>query len=827
MHLWDRLIDQANRTLNMLRPSRKNPLVSAYTQLEGTFDYNKTPLAPPGTKVIIHEQTNHRQTWDPHGTNGWYLGPAMDHYRCYRVYTNATKAERIIDTVEFFPQQTPVPFISPTDIAQQAAKDIINVLRNQKPSTPFAHVGYNQKVALQQLADIFQPYATTPPANPVTLPRVPIPTTDSLPRVVPPTPPQETSIILETPTPTTTPPHRYPTRHVISQSQEQANLVQVLHVAEQQQWPDTIIKPTTFNFQHWAHAIIDPDTGAAMEYRHLIKSSRHKIVWTRSFANELGRLTQGVGGRETGTNTCFYIRHDQIPPDRRGDVTYGRICVDYRPQKKEPERTRLTVGGNLINFPGDVSTPTADTTTAKLVINSTISTPNARYMCGDIKNFYLGTPMARYEYMRLPIAIIPQEIIDEYQLLDIVHNGFIYMEIRRGMYGLPQAGIIANQLLTERLAPHGYYQCRHTPGLWRHKWRPILFSLVVDDFGVKYVGKQHVDHLNAAIEQHYEYTKDWRGQLYCGITINWNYDQGVVDLSMPGYIKATLHKFQHPTPPRPQHAPHEWTEPIYGKHQQMAPLPDATDKLPPERIQRIQKIVGTLLYYARAVDSTQLVALGTIAAQQANGTIKTEKATAHLLDYCHTHPDAILRYRASDMILKIHSDASYLSEAKARSRAAGHFYLGDKQTNAPERDNGALLTKSTIMKNVMSSAADAETGALFENTTNAVPLRNTLKEMGHPQPPTPVQVDNSTTNGFANKQIKQQRSKAMDMRYYWVQDRVAQKQFHVYWRPGPTNRADYHTKHHPPAHHRKERSRYLHCLNALFLVLRGCVDPGL
>jgi hypothetical protein len=189
------------------------------------------------------------------------------------------------------------------------------------------------------------------------------------------------------------------------------------------------------------------------------------------------------------------------------------------------------------------------------------------------------------------------------------------------------------------------------------------------------------------------------------------------------------------------------------------------------------------------------------------------------------------------MILKIHSDASYLSEAKARSRAAGHFYLGDKQTshfylgdkqtNAPERDNGALLTKSTILKNVMSSAADAETGALFENTTNAVPLRNTLKEMGHPQPPTPVQVDNSTTNGFANKQIKQQRSKAMDMRYYWIQDRVAQKQFQVYWRPGRTNRADYHTKHHPPSHHRKERSRYLHCLNALFLVLRGCVDPGL
>jgi hypothetical protein len=191
----------------------------------------------------------------------------MDHYQCYRVYTNTTKAERTIDTVEFFPQQTPAPFASPTDVAQQAAKDIIDVLRHPKPSTPFAHVGYDQKVALQQLADIFQPYAMTPTTNPVTLPRVPIPTTDSRPRVLEPPPPRETSIVLASPTPTTTPPHPYPTRHVISQLQEQANLVQVLQIAKQQRWPDAIIKPTTFDFQHWAHAIIDPDTGAAMEYR--------------------------------------------------------------------------------------------------------------------------------------------------------------------------------------------------------------------------------------------------------------------------------------------------------------------------------------------------------------------------------------------------------------------------------------------------------------------------------------------------------------------------------------------------------------------------------
>jgi hypothetical protein len=84
-------------------------------------------------------------------------------------------------------------------------------------------------------------------------------------------------------------------------------------------------------------------------------------------------------------------------------------------------------------------------------------------MCGDIRNFYLGTPMERKEYIGLPIGLIPKEIIDAYNLLPLIHNGHIYMEIHKGMYGLPQASILANNLLTERLAPHGYYQCRHTP----------------------------------------------------------------------------------------------------------------------------------------------------------------------------------------------------------------------------------------------------------------------------------------------------------------------------------------------------------------------------
>jgi hypothetical protein len=259
-------------------------------------------------------------------------------------------------------------------------------------------------------------------------------------------------------------------------------------------------------------------------------------------------------------------------------------------------------------------------------------------MCLDINNFYLGTPMEAFEYMHIPIKLIPQEIIDKYNLLTLVSDGHVYVEVQKGMYGLPQAGILSNQLLARRLAIHGYHQTKFTLGLWRHVTRPIQFTLVVDDFGVQYVGKEHAQHLIDALEAEYTVSKDWTGGLYCGITLKWNYVSKHVDLSMPGYIKDTLHKFQHPLPKRPQYAPHHWIIPAYGQRIQYAPLPDAAPPATAQEITRAQAVIGTLLYNARAVDATLLVPLSVLASQLSTATTTTLKAVAHLLDYCSTHP---------------------------------------------------------------------------------------------------------------------------------------------------------------------------------------------
>ena len=124
----------------------------------------------------------------------------------------------------------------------------------------------------------------------------------------------------------------------------------------------------------------------------------------------------------------------------------------------------------------------------------------------------------------------------------------------------------------------------------------------------------------------------------------------------------------------------------------------------------------------------------------------------------------------------------------------------------------------------MASAAEAEYGALFLNGQAAVPIRTTLIEMYHTQPPTPIQVENPTAMVIANKRIKQKRSKAMDMRFHWIQDIILQEHFNVFWKPGPTNLGYYHSKHHPTTHHIQVRHTNLHEPHGSHKTLQGCVN---
>ena len=169
--------------------------------------------------------------------------------------------------------------------------------------------------------------------------------------------------------------------------------------------------------------------------------------------------------------------------------------------------------GNLVKYDGELSVRTADINTAKMHWNSVISTKKAKYMCLDIKKFYLTAALEYYEYMKIPLALFPRWIVKQYDLSKHQLDGWVHLEMRRAVWGLPQAGILANKKLKRKLAPFGYRKCIDTPGLWKHESRPLTFTLVVDDFGVKYEKKEDVEHLIASIKATYRLTKDWTGNL--------------------------------------------------------------------------------------------------------------------------------------------------------------------------------------------------------------------------------------------------------------------------------------------------------------------------
>lgn len=862
MHLWDRLLPQIELTCNLLRPANANTNVSAYQYLYGNHDYNRMPLHPLGCAVQAFIEPGKRRSWEEHSKDGWYVGTSNEHYRTYNVWIKQTRAVQNTDTCFFQHHYITKPTITKSDIVHNAATNLIDALKGNLAA---AH-DETELEALERLAKIFEE-ATKRSSGVLEetgeVPRVERPETEqegASPRVrtdtsaptatatapiatapKPPAQPNRPSGVPNLIEPddsdsedeedeasdgedsiTDTP--RYNTRaQTTKHKQFNSNVTRDAILSALEMSFETLcpaqLASRRFPLQvlcDIAGAVMDDETGEMLEYRHLLKRPKYKDTWSKAFGNEIGRLAQGMPGRVEGTNTFFFIPYDKVPSDRKKDVTYARICCNVRPEKvNEPNRCRITVGGDRINYPFEVATPTADLLTVKLLLNSVISTEGARFCSVDIKNFYLCTPMERYEYVRMNLADFPDDVIEHYKLKEIANkDGMVFVEIRRGMYGLPQAGLIAQELLEKRLNKHGYHQSMRTPGLWTHKTRPVQFSLVVDDFGIKYVGEENLEHLIGILRDHYTISIDRKGSRYIGIDFDWDYENREVHLSMLGYVKKALKRFNHAVPNKPQNQPYPHVPPNYGAKVQYSAPDDTSPVLDKANKRYIQEVTGTFLYYARAIDSTMLTALSAIASEQSSPTENTMTKVKQFLDYAASQEDAVVTYKASDMKLAVHSDASYLSEPKSRSRAGGHHYLTQKD-NETAVDNGAVLNLSQVIKAVMSSAAEAETGALFLNAKLAVPIRHTLEELGHPQGRTPIQTDNSTAYGIVNNKIQPKQTKAMDMRFYWLKDREAQNFFQFHWKPGKNNMADYWTKHHAAIHHANIRPQILSRPNVL------------
>jgi hypothetical protein len=281
---------------------------------------------------------------------------------------------------------------------------------------------------------------------------------------------------------------------------------------------------------------------------------------------------------------------------------------------------------------------------------------------------------------------------------------------------------------------------------------------------------------------------------------------------MPGYVQQALARFGVTLKAHSTDSPILYVPPKYGARiQQLAPVDD-TEPLSAADTKFVQQVVGVMAYYSRAVDSTMILAVNKIGSKQATPTRAVLADVHRLLQYAGNHPDAAIVYHASDMIYMLHTDASYLSETRGRSRAGGFHFLSDRSANGTVRVNGAIDSISTIISSVVGSAFEAEYGAMYINATTAEGIRNTLADLDYPQAATAITSDNSVAVSVANKTVKQRRSKAIDMKFHWIQDRVEQGHFTVGWQPGKTNLADYFTKAHPVHHFKSMRPYFVHSI---------------
>ena len=773
---WDLLLEQAILTLNMLRKSRLNPKLSAHDILFGVFNYNATPIAPPGMRVVAHDKPTKRRTWDFNGEEGFYVGPALENYRCVKVFFPRTRSVRKIDTLTFIPHEIPVPEVSLEDFLCQSLDDLKSLLAEPPSSVPITlEAGDLLRNAYKRIMEAFnKKYDLTSKQkeNNVALTRV--------------LEPKTTVKYADD----TVPLRRSPRlRH-------QHNFIQELFRMEY-----------ATNIYHENGKKVTLEEVLSGKYTDLASPE----IWNQSLSNEFGRVTQGNDAGVKATDCCEFIFHWEIPDNKK--VTYANWVLDHRPLKSEPFRIRLVVGGDKLDYLEDAGSPAATMLETKILLNSTISDADkgAKFMSADLKDFFLKSIMPEPEYMRIPWNIIPNDIIRRYNLTEKRHGDYVYVKITKGMYGLKQAAILAYKQLCDHLASHGYTPIEGTDCMFKHKTRRTIFCLCVDDFGIKYYSKADADHLINALKEKYEGTQDWSGKHFCGYTIDWHYEQRYVDISMPTYVPAALKRLNYIMKKYPEYAPYDTDPIIYGKkgQQQYTKAPDDSNLLDPVETKYIQSLIGTFLYYGRALDGTILPALNSIATQQAQPTEQTKKRCQRLLDYLNTYPNICLRFHASDMILKIDSDAAYLVLPKAKSRIAGYFQLTN-QPPSPPLHNAPILIECRGLQHVVCSSAEAETAGLFNNAQVALPIRRLLIAIGHPQPATPIKTDNSTAAGFVNNNIKITKAKTWHMRMYWLREKEVKKIFKIYWEEAAQNYADYYTKtNHTILHHCQERRKHV------------------
>ena len=526
-------------------------------------------------------------------------------------------------------------------------------------------------------------------------------------------------------------------------------------------------------------------------------SGPNRDLWLDLSGLELIKLVRSTGTlapcmKPTKTPTYY----NQVPGEKWRNNAIAR-------------RVRGTGGGDRITVPYSVSTSTANLPTVKCTLHAVVS-ENASFGTVDITDFYLGSPMPSPEFLKLPTSDYHPDLLDDLGItpfiqLDRTGKPVFYAQVNKTIPGFPQAGFHANNQLVAHLQQHGYLQTS-TPSLFRHITDNIAFCLVVDDFGIKYSNIADFHKLVDCLALLYHVKATPNATSFLGLTLD--YDTGIraLTLSMPEYIPALL-QLHRPLGVRLASSPSIYIPPKYDGSS--APQMTPEDTSPPASAaqkKELQEVIGSLLYYARILDHSLLPTVTYLACFQASPTLATMAAMERLLGYCAKRPNATQVIRPSPMLLKIFSDASYLNRPKSGSTIGGLHTLSDHD---PANLNASVHAESSRIPVVVASAGEAELASAFGNAKIGHDERTILRNLGYPQPPTPIFCDNECTIGLAHDVVRKKQSKSMDLRWDWLRDRVAQNMFILPYIRSLLNPADFFTKALPVYRHNELAPLYV------------------
>jgi hypothetical protein len=534
-----------------------------------------------------------------------------------------------------------------------------------------------------------------------------------------------------------------------------------------------------------------------VHYEKAIQGMNHD-KWIESMDTEMRRLITKTGSME-------YLPDGIAPSNAKIGMANPIIAEKIRMDGSE-FRTRLTWSKNIVVTDGPTSSSTVDLTAVKLLLNSIVSDPHAKCSVIDISDFYLNSKLPTPAYLWVPMRFLPYVTRKWLGVLDRPRTDKLLFKVYNAIYGMDDAGRISQQDLVRHLAPHGYHMTAHSPCIFTHDTNSTVFTTFVDDFLIKTDSRTNdFDHLKKILELKYPIKYQEEATKYLGFTISLkrfpNHELDSLTISMPGFVKKGLQMLNFKQTYHPK-SPSVYTAPIYGNKIQF----EEEDSSPPAtKLQEayLRKAVGIFRYYAQCIDGVSLHPISKLALKQSNPSTRDMEILDRFLNYMADNLDsASITYRPSDMQLHIHSDESYLSEAKSRSRHAGFSTCGEiiYSPNGPSKVNGPIRVSSTIIPTVVGSATEASYASLYLNAQDATIDRQTLVDIGHPQQPTLITYDNQPAGKIALKTAKIKKSKAIAMRYHWIQDRIQSGEFRINWKPGPHNIADFPSKAHPVHH---------------------------